>query len=112
MRTIRRPTGLGSIFVHSQFALVGLLILLPVAWMVASSFKTSAEVTAYPPRLLFRPTLSNYARLFGTTPFLEYSRNSTIVAGVSTILGILLAVIAWSGRGVQVRAAARRKRNT
>jgi uncharacterized integral membrane protein len=31
---------------------------------------------------------------------------------LAAVLGILLAVIAWSGRGVQVRAAARRKRNT
>jgi len=90
--TMRRPRRLGIILVFVQYALVGLIILAPVTWMVISSFKTSAEVTAYPPRLLFRPTLSNYARLFGTTPFLEYSRNSTVVAGISTILGILLAV--------------------
>ncbi len=77
---------------YAQFALVSLVILIPVAWTVASSFKTSAEVTAYPPRLLFRPTLTNYSRLFGTTPFLEYTRNSIIVAGASTILGLLLAV--------------------
>jgi multiple sugar transport system permease protein len=88
----RRARGLNTLLTSLQFALVGLVILVPVAWMVASSFKTSAEVTAYPPRLLFGPTLANYNRLFGTTPFLEYARNSTIVAGASTILGLLLAV--------------------
>lgn len=92
MMAIRRHRGLDAMLAYLQFVLVSLLILVPVAWMLASSFKTSAEVTAYPPRLLFRPTLANYVRLFGTTPFLEYTRNSTIVAGASTFLGLLLAV--------------------
>jgi multiple sugar transport system permease protein len=90
--TFRHPRGLNTVLTYLQFALVSMVILVPVAWMVASSFKTSAEVTAYPPRLFFRPTITNYTRLFGTTPFLEYTRNSTIVAGGSTILGLLLAV--------------------
>lgn len=92
MMILRRPRGLAAILTYLQFVLVSLLIVVPVAWTVASSFKTSAEVTAYPPHLLFRPTLANYTRLFGATPFLEYTRNSTIVAGASTILGLLLAV--------------------
>ncbi len=75
-----------------QFFLVSVAILLPVAWMVASSFKSSAEVMAYPPRLTFSPTLDNYSRLFKTTPFLGYAENSLIVAGASTILGLVLAV--------------------
>lgn len=83
---------LSTLLTYTQFVLVSLVIVVPVAWMLAASFKTSAEVTAYPPRLLFRPTLANYTRLFATTPFLEYTRNSLIVAGVSTALGLLLAV--------------------
>ena len=83
---------LSTLLTYAQFVLVSLVIVVPVAWMLAASFKTSAEVTAYPPRLLFRPTLANYTRLFATTPFLEYTRNSLIVAGVSTALGLLLAV--------------------
>ncbi len=83
---------LSTLLTYAQFLLVSLVIVVPVAWMLLSSFKTSAEVTAYPPRLLFRPTLANYIRLFSTTPFLEYTRNSLIVAGVSTLLGLLLAV--------------------
>jgi len=52
------------------------LILLPIAWMVLSSFKPSSEVTAYPPTLVFAPTLDNYRQLFGTTPFAHYTLNS------------------------------------
>jgi multiple sugar transport system permease protein len=81
-----------NLLTYAQLAAIGLVILVPVAWMVAASFKVSSEVTAYPPRLFFRPTLANYVRLFRTTPFLDYTQNSLIVAGASTALGLLLAV--------------------
>ncbi len=71
-----------------QLALVSLVILAPVAWMVLSSFKPSAEVTAYPPTLWFTPTLDNYRQLFSSTPFARYTLNSLVVAAGSTLIGL------------------------
>jgi multiple sugar transport system permease protein len=64
----------------------------PTAWMVLSSFKPSFEVTAYPPTLVFTPTLENYAELTRTTPFLSYALNSLIVTVGSTSLGLLFGI--------------------
>ena len=75
-----------------QIAIVAVLILLPIAWMVLSSFKPSSEVTAYPPTLVFAPTLDNYRQLFGTTPFAHYTLNSLVVTFGSTAIGLLLGV--------------------
>jgi multiple sugar transport system permease protein len=75
-----------------QIALVALLILMPIAWMVLSSFKPSAEVTAYPPTLWFSPTLDNYRQLFETTPFARYTLNSLVITIGSTAIGIVLGV--------------------
>jgi multiple sugar transport system permease protein len=75
-----------------QYIIIALLILLPVVWMVTSSFKPSAEVTRYPPSLLFEPIFDNYVRLFDTLPYALYTLNSIIVAGGSTALGLVLAV--------------------
>jgi multiple sugar transport system permease protein len=75
-----------------QLVVVAILILLPLVWMVMSSFKSSDQVTAYPPQFLFRPTLENYARLAQTTSFLSYARNSLIESGGATLLGLLLGV--------------------
>lgn len=91
---IRRLNGL-------QLLVVGIIILTPIYWMVASSFKPSAEVTAYPPTMIFEPTLENYRHLFRTTPFFQYLMNSVIVAGGSTLLGLALGapaafVASWS----------------
>ncbi|WP_326534763.1 carbohydrate ABC transporter permease [Pseudorhodoferax sp.] len=73
-----------------QIVFVAILILLPIAWMVLSSFKPSSEVTAYPPRLFFSPTLDNYRQLFETTPFASYAWNSVVVTAGSTAIGLLL----------------------
>ncbi|WEX09831.1 carbohydrate ABC transporter permease [Chelativorans sp. AA-79] len=82
-------------------ALAGIIVIAPTLWMVLSSFKLSHEVTAYPPTLLFTPTLSNYVSLSETTPFIQYGINSVIVTSVSTALGILLGapaafVVSWT----------------
>ncbi len=84
-----------------QIAVVALVVLLPIAWMVLSSFKPSFEVTAYPPKIVFPPTLDNYRTLFDTTPFLRYTWNSAVVTIGSTLIGLLLGVpaafsVSWS----------------
>lgn len=68
------------------------LILTPLIWMVLSSFKSSDQVTAYPPTLLFRPTLANYENLARTTSFVAYARNSLIESGGATLLGLVLGI--------------------
>jgi len=65
----------------------------PVLWALLTSFKTERDVLAYPPTILFEPTLRNYADvLFGSASLLPNLLSSTIVAGVSTIVTLLLAI--------------------
>jgi ABC-type glycerol-3-phosphate transport system permease component len=65
----------------------------PVLWALATSFKTERDVLAYPPTVLFTPTLANYRDvLFGSASLLPNLLSSTIVAGVSTALTLVLAV--------------------
>ena len=68
-----------------------LVLVAPVAWMVASAFKPRNEVAALPPRLVFTPTLENFVELFRRTDFLDNTLNSLIVSGGSTLLGLVLA---------------------
>jgi ABC-type glycerol-3-phosphate transport system permease component len=65
----------------------------PVLWALLTSFKTERDVLAYPPTMVFPPTLSNYRDvLFGSASLLPNLLSSTIVAGASTLLTLLLAV--------------------
>lgn len=74
-------------------ALVLMVVLFaPIAWMILASFKNRVDVTRYPPKLLFEPTLDNYRQLFIRTDFLDNTLNSFYVAGGSTLLGLALAI--------------------
>jgi len=65
----------------------------PVLWALLTSFKTERDVLAYPPTVIFEPTLRNYHDvLFGPASLLPNLLSSVIVAGVSTLLTLLLAV--------------------
>lgn len=83
---------LQRVLVVLQLAIMMIVIAAPIAWMLASSFKTSTEVTRYPPSFWFTPTLDNYRTLWNRTDFGEYTLNSLIIAAGSTALGLLLAI--------------------
>ncbi len=75
-----------------QTLILVVVIVAPIAWMVLSSFKDRVDVTRIPPAILFEPTLDNYRQLFIRSDFLRETMNSFIVAGGSTLLGLLLAI--------------------
>jgi ABC-type glycerol-3-phosphate transport system permease component len=65
----------------------------PILWGLLTSFKTERDVLAYPPKLLFEPTLANYREvLFGSATILPNLGSSFILTAATTILTMLLAV--------------------
>ncbi|MFW8594306.1 carbohydrate ABC transporter permease [Cribrihabitans neustonicus] len=77
---------------------VGLLIFFPILWTALTSFKTEAQAIADPPIFLFFDwTLENYSVVQERSNYGRFLWNSIIIAGGSTILGIIIAVpAAWS----------------
>jgi len=43
-----------------------LITLMPLLWIVATSFKSSPDSIAYPPKVIFEPTVEGYVNLFTT----------------------------------------------
>ncbi|MCB1481914.1 MAG: carbohydrate ABC transporter permease [Rhodobiaceae bacterium] len=43
-----------------------LITLMPLLWILATGFKSSADSIAYPPKVTFQPTLEGYVNLFTT----------------------------------------------
>ncbi len=75
---------------HLVLAPLAFLIVFPIAWMVLTSLKPSAETILWPPRMLPRvPTLQNYYEVFVRWPFLRFFLNSLLVSGVSTVMILL-----------------------
>jgi ABC-type glycerol-3-phosphate transport system permease component len=65
----------------------------PVLWALLTSFKTERDVLAYPPRLIFTPTLANYVEvLFGPASLLPNLWSSFVVASLATALAMLIAI--------------------
>ncbi len=77
---------------------IGLLIFFPIYWTILTSFKTEAQAINNPPLFWgFDFTLENYTIVQERSNYMRYLWNSVIIAGGSTILGILIAVpAAWS----------------
>ena len=75
---------------HLILAPLAFLIVFPIAWMVLTSLKPSAETILWPPRMLPQaPTLQNYYEVFVRWPFLRFFLNSLLVSGVSTVAILL-----------------------
>jgi sorbitol/mannitol transport system permease protein len=77
---------------------VGLLIFFPILWTILTSFKTEAQAIADPPIFLFFDwTLENYGIVQERSNYMRFLWNSVIIAGGSTLLGLIIAVpAAWS----------------
>ncbi|MEQ4206672.1 carbohydrate ABC transporter permease [Actinopolymorpha sp. B17G11] len=78
---------------------VGLVwTLVPLVWMLASSFKSDADVTAATPQVFFVPTLDNYRGLFsGANDLTPYLWHSILAAGLSAVLAVALGALAGYG---------------
>lgn len=73
--------------VYAGALLLALQAAFPFFWMVSTSFKPPREVFAQPPTFIPQDvTWDNFRRLFTTTNFLVYFRNSMIVCGLTVAL--------------------------
>lgn len=78
------------------YTVAGLLLsvwVFPVLWALLTSFKTERDVLAYPPVLLFQPTLAHYREvLFGAASIVPNLVSSLIVTVCTTVLTLLFAI--------------------
>ena len=58
----KRQKWLAGILVISY----AIMTLLPLIWIVSTGFKSSPDSIAYPPKVLFEPTVEGYVNLFTT----------------------------------------------
>ena len=77
---------------------IGLIIFFPIYWTILTSFKTEAQaINDQPLFFAFNWTLENYAIVQERSDYMKFLWNSVVIAGGSTIFGILIAIpAAWS----------------
>ena len=70
----------------------------PLLFMFMTTLKPDGEIiTATPTLFTSSPHIDHYIRLFATTKFLIYFRNSIVVAGSATLLCVTVATLAGYG---------------
>ncbi len=77
--------------------------LIPIYWIIATSFKPYKDIFAMPPKFLFKPTLDNYVGLMveqskageilGVSTYPGELLNSMIIGFISTALAVSLGTI-------------------
>lgn len=77
---------------------IGLLIFFPILWTILTSFKTEGQAIADPPVFFFFDwTMENYTAVLERSNYMRFLWNSIIIAGGSTLLGVIIAIpAAWA----------------
>lgn len=84
------------VLIYAALALVLVWTLVPLMWMVLSSFKSPDDLLATTPSLFFTPTFEHYGQLFESGLW-GYVQNSLLAAGISTIVAVVLGCLAGYG---------------
>jgi len=80
---------------HAILLLGAIIMVLPMVWMLATSFKPAPEIAVWPPILLPQaPTFANYSGVFETAPFARFFANSVGMSLVSTLSVALTSLLA------------------
>ena len=71
-----------------------LAVVFPLIWMIVTSVKPQSELFSIPPTLMPETvTFEHYWRLLTDTPFLQYFRNSMILAVTTTVVVVVLGTL-------------------
>lgn len=105
---LKRPTP-HSLLYHVCVGLFSILMIYPLLWLIASSFKPREEIFARATSLIPENfTLANYAAGwagFGGVTFATFFKNSFILAGIGTIAAVTAsALVAYGFARIRFRA--------
>jgi ABC-type glycerol-3-phosphate transport system permease component len=88
-----KPSAVRSTLLLAVALMMLLVWTFPVAWGLLTSLKTERDVLAYPPQVIFEPTLGNYRDVFlGATTIVPNLVSSVIVSTLTTVVTMLFAI--------------------
>jgi ABC-type glycerol-3-phosphate transport system permease component len=86
------------LWIYGLAALLLTICAFPLVWMVLTSIKPDREIlTAVPTFIPSELTFDAYRRLFTSTNFAVYFKNSIVVAGAATLLTVAVGTLAAYG---------------
>jgi ABC-type glycerol-3-phosphate transport system permease component len=86
------------ILVYAVYLVLMILVLIPVLWIITTSFKTPIQIFSFPPKWIpSPPTMENYLAIFQRTQIPLQVINSAIVGVTSIVITILISSLAAYG---------------
>lgn len=86
---------MAAVLRHAALLAGAVVMLLPFAWMVATSLKPADQLFTVPPTWIPRePQWDTYARAMGAGNFGRYALNSLVLAVANTLTNVALAALA------------------
>ncbi|PSB20105.1 carbohydrate ABC transporter permease [Phormidesmis priestleyi ULC007] len=85
-----------SLLNYGLLSTIAFFMLIPLVWLVSTSFKSPSEdIFQFPPQLLpSQPTFENFVTVWQSNPFGRYLFNSTIVSVLTVALNLLFCSLA------------------
>lgn len=94
MQTKSLKKGVSNILLGILLVLLAFLFLMPIVWVIFSSFKSAGELFAWPPSLIGKnPSLANYQKAIYEGDFTVYFFNSVFTSVVATVLTVIVNVM-------------------
>lgn len=88
-----------SFLVHFVLIVGAIIMIFPFFWMISGAFKTSTEISTFPPQLFPKSFLNfdNFKFAFETAPFGRYFINSVVVAFAGVTICTFTTILAAFG---------------
>ena len=87
-----------TLLLNLVVAIGGIIVAIPLVWMISSSFKPLNEIYAFPPTLIPQTfTTKNYDRLLSDWPFWSWYGNSLVIAILATLTVLFFTSLAGFG---------------
>ncbi|MEU6327194.1 carbohydrate ABC transporter permease [Streptomyces sp. NPDC047049] len=78
-----------SIALHTTLIIAAAVAVFPPLWLLVTSFKPTND--AFSTSIVTHFTLANYTHVLAGTEFLTWFKNSVIIVGLTTVLGVFIA---------------------
>ncbi|MGQ9556164.1 MAG: carbohydrate ABC transporter permease [Anaerolineae bacterium] len=100
LQTRKIGQGLGTAILTLLVAAGGVVLMMPLAWMISTSLKPLGQIWIFPPQWIpSNPLWHNYLEVFTARPYLLYVRNAiyiVVVAEIGTLLSCSLVAYGFA----------------
>ena len=94
MQTKTSKLTISGILMGVLLVFLVLLFIMPILWVIGSSFKTAGELFSWPPSLFGKsPALNNYLIAMREGDFARYFLNTVFVTIMATFLTVFVNVL-------------------